>query len=103
MIDGLRVTKLEGDGNAVALALEQCELALDLHRACLQIFVKRLVETASYLNEKPVVDAHLQLNLMALDEIVSVLVRVGYFRHAPMIGAAIFDLDLALLDPRFLD
>ena len=40
---------------------------------------------------------------MALNEVVCVLVGVGHLRHAPMIGAAIFELDLALLDPRFLD
>ena len=38
---------------------------------------------------------------MALNEVVCVLVGVGHLRHAPMIGAA--ELDLALLDPRFLD
>jgi hypothetical protein len=39
MIDGLRVTKLEGDSHAVALTFEQGELGFDLDGACLQIFV----------------------------------------------------------------
>ena len=99
MIDGLLVTKLEGDGDAVTLALEQCELALDLHRACLQIFVKRLIETASDLNEPPVVDAHRKFKFVALNEIIGVRIGVREFWHAPMIGTAIFELDFALFNP----
>jgi hypothetical protein len=62
-----------------------------------------LIETASYLNEKPVVDAHLQLDLVALNEIISVLVGVSHLRYAPMISTAILDLDFALFDSRLLD
>jgi len=69
----------------------------------LQVLAKRLIEAACHLNQEPIVDAHLQFELVALHEIVSILVFVGRFRHAPVIGAAIFELDLALFDIRFLD
>ena len=39
---------------------------------------------------------------MALNEIVGILVFVGRLGHPPMVGAARFDLDFALLDPGFL-
>jgi len=51
---------------------------------------------------KPVIDAHLKLDLVALNEIVSVLISVRDLRNAPMIGAAILDLDLTLLNPGLL-
>ena len=40
---------------------------------------------------------------MALNEVVCVLIGAGHLRYAPMRGAAIFELDLAFLDPRFLN
>jgi hypothetical protein len=40
---------------------------------------------------------------MTLNQVVCVLIGVGHLPHAPMVRAAKFQLDLAFLDPGFLD
>jgi hypothetical protein len=62
-----------------------------------------LIQAGSYREKPPIGNAHLKFEFMALNEVVCVLVGVDHLRHAPMIGAAIFELDLAFLDPRLLN
>ena len=90
MIERLLIASLEGESDSVALTLEQCELGLDLYRASLQVLAQGLIQASSYREKPPVGDPHLQLELVALNQVVCVLIGVGHLRHAPMVGAAIF-------------
>jgi hypothetical protein len=44
----------DGESDSITVALEQCELGLDLDVACLQVLAKRLLETTRHPNEPPV-------------------------------------------------
>jgi hypothetical protein len=91
----------EGQRDTGAVALGQLELRLELDT---------LREPAAALgydcaqgrrDHPPIGDAYLHLEIVALAERdFFVLLDL---RQAPMIGAAIFELDLALLDPGLLD
>ena len=69
----------------------------------LQILAKRLVETHGELHKPTVGKPILQLEFLALNEIIGILVDVRDLRNAPVISAAVFDLGLALLNVSFLD
>jgi hypothetical protein len=83
------------------MALDQLELRLELDRVDLPIKPGRHRGAERGRDHPPVGDAHLHLEIVALAE-RDFLVLLD-LRQAPMIGAAIFELDLALLDPGFLD
>ena len=68
----------------------------------LQILADRLIETAGYRQHPPVGDAHLKLEAHGFAErrrlVVRVVCSVPCIRQAPMAGAEILYLDLALFD-----
>jgi hypothetical protein len=96
-------------------------LHLDLDRAHVVIAVERLVGAERGREQPPLRDAIGKFKVVALAEEFAFLLFVGdlarlfFFAlfaggvflfslgEAPMYGAAIFELDLALLDLRFLD
>src|SRR5262245_49060030 len=102
-IRGFRISSLERNGDAVTLALNQGDLGFNLDFVCLKILLERLLQANAQLQKEPIGEAILQLELMALHEIIGILVTFGGLRHPPMIGPSVFKLGLAFLDGGFLD
>ena len=115
---GESIFGLKSQADAVALALDQLVLQFKPDRAQIEVLIERLVGAERGGEQPAVGDSVLELEIVALAErplflvllygILLIPAAVGgvlflLLGEAPMHGAAIFELLLALLDLGFLD